>query len=79
MTSHQVSRLVSDPSDSSPCPSCMYHIGIGAIIAVLGFALMLTGALAAVGIVVLTLGLLYAVVAWVVSMMPSRPPTDAIP
>lgn len=79
MTQHQVTRLVTDTPETSACGSCVYHIAGGVALAVLGFILMLTGALAGVGVVLLTLGVLYAVVAWVVSMMPAKPPTDSIP
>lgn len=79
MSQQTVQRLITEPADTTPCSQCIYHIAGGALVAVIGFALMLTGALAGVGVVVLTLGVLYAVGAWVVSMLPSHPSPDRIP
>lgn len=79
MTQHQVSRHVTDAPDLTPCSMCAYHIGAGSLVAVVGLILMLTGGLAGIGVALLTIGVLYAVVAWVISMMPSKPNPERIP
>lgn len=80
MNPQQVERFVTDPPDAQPCSVCYWHVGIGAAIAVIGFVMMLTGALAGFGVVTLTIGILYAVIAWAITMLPSRPrDPDAIP
>lgn len=69
---HRVPKLVTDPVDARPCPTCVYHVAGGTIVAVVGFILMLTGAMAGAGIVLLILGILYAGAFWVMSLLPSK-------
>lgn len=79
MSNQVVPRQVSDPVDAQPCPVCWWHIGIGVVIALLGGVMIMTGALVSYGIVTLTIGIFYAAVAWIVSMIPSKHDPDAIP
>ena len=50
-------------------PAWQFHMAGGALLAVVGFILMLTGALAGVGVVLLSLGVLYCVSAFIISVV----------
>ena len=53
-------------------PAWHMHLIAGAIVAVVGIALMLTGALLGYGIVVLSIGVLYAAAAFVIGSIQGR-------
>jgi hypothetical protein len=62
-------------------PAWQFHLVGGMVVALIGFVMMLTGGLAAPGIVVLAIGMLYCGISWVIAMVQGHgsPPMEFPP